>query len=267
MICNELLSTVALLNLPNNSVVTGTTPWYLQKYICSGLQILRPDLKTRHIETDAIIPNQVVYLANLGCCRIKVISDDTDVFVLLVHYCTDKKLTATLIMEPLLQHAMVRTVKFMMYPTKYGFPKQDEKYMPLPKLKAIPLTNEAFKKKSRRAHFQACIWKAAVDEEPPNIDPLKFGWVKDNSAKSISVIPLWQDIPLTLAEVLKTIQYSCSSDQPYSSLRCGCASIQLPCSLVCKYGGSDRCFNQMTKEKDVADDEKLSGEDKDEEDN
>ena len=30
----------------------------------------------------------------------KVISDDTDVFVLLVHYYTEKKLTATLIMEP-----------------------------------------------------------------------------------------------------------------------------------------------------------------------
>ena len=53
-----------------------------------------------HGEADVIIPNQVIYLENLGCCRIKVISDDTDVFVLLVHYYTDKKLTATLIMEP-----------------------------------------------------------------------------------------------------------------------------------------------------------------------
>ena len=53
-----------------------------------------------HEEADVIIPNQVVCLANLGCCRIKVISDDTDVFVLLVHYYTDKKLTGTLIMEP-----------------------------------------------------------------------------------------------------------------------------------------------------------------------
>ena len=49
----------------------------------------------------------------------------------------------------------------------------------LPKLKvAMPPTNEVFKENSKRAHFQACIWKAALDEEPPNIDPLKFGWVK-----------------------------------------------------------------------------------------
>ena len=94
MICDELLFTIVLLNLPNSFVVTGKTP------IPTEFQILRPDLKTMHEEADVIIPNQEVYLANLGCCRIKVISDDTDVFVLLVHYYTDKKLTATRIMEP-----------------------------------------------------------------------------------------------------------------------------------------------------------------------
>ena len=67
--------------------------------ICSGLQVLRPDLMIMHEEADVIIPNQVVYLANIGFCGIKVISDDTDVFVLLVHCYTDKNLTATLIME------------------------------------------------------------------------------------------------------------------------------------------------------------------------
>ena len=53
-----------------------------------------------HEETDVNIPIQVVYLVKRRCCRMKVISDDTDVCVLLVHYYTDKKLTATLIMEP-----------------------------------------------------------------------------------------------------------------------------------------------------------------------
>ena len=53
-----------------------------------------------HEEADVIIPHQVVYMTSLGCCSIKVISDDTDVFVLLVHYYTEKKLTSTLLMEP-----------------------------------------------------------------------------------------------------------------------------------------------------------------------
>ena len=52
-----------------------------------------------HEEADVIILHQVVYLVSLGCCSIKVISDDTDVFVLLVHYYAEKKLTSTLLME------------------------------------------------------------------------------------------------------------------------------------------------------------------------
>ena len=79
IICYELVSTVELLNLPNSLVVTGKTP--IPTEICNGLQILRPDLKTMHEEADGIIPHQVVYLASLGCCSIKVISDDTDSFV------------------------------------------------------------------------------------------------------------------------------------------------------------------------------------------
>ena len=97
MISDELLSTVALLNLPNSFVVIGEAPIPIE--VCSGSQILRPDLKTMHEKADVIIPNQVVHLANLGYCRIKVINDDMDVFVLLVHYHTNKKLTATLITE------------------------------------------------------------------------------------------------------------------------------------------------------------------------
>ena len=100
----------------------------------------------------------------------------------------------------------------------------------LPKLKAIPPTLEAFKESTKRAHFQAWIWKANLDEEPPNLNPLKFGWVKDD--------------------------------------RCGCASGQLPCcSLVCKCGGSDSCCNRMTKNNmanDANDDEEHSDDEDDE---
>ena len=53
-----------------------------------------------HKEADVIISHQVVYLANLGWQNIKVISEDTNIFVLLVHYYADKKLTSSLVMEP-----------------------------------------------------------------------------------------------------------------------------------------------------------------------
>ena len=80
----------------------------------------------------------------------------------------------------------------------------------LPELKAIPPTLEVFKENIKMAHFQACTWKAALDEEPPNLDPLKLGWVKDDLAKSLGAVSLPQNVPLAPAELLKTIQYMCS---------------------------------------------------------
>ena len=136
----------------------------------------------------------------------------------------------------------------------------------LPKLKAIPPTLEVFKDNIKMAHFQACIGKAALDQEPPNLDPLKFGWVKDDLAKSLCAVPLPQDVPLAPAELLKMIQCMCSSDQFCSSLRCGCVSGQLPCSLFCKCGVSDSCCNQMTKNNmanDANDDEEHSDDEAD----
>ena len=62
------------------------------------------------------------------------------------------------------------------------------------------------------------------------------------------------------------IQYMCSSDQPCSSLRCGCVSGQLPCFLFCKYGGSDSCCNQITKN-NMANDANNDEEHSDDEDN
>ena len=68
MICDELVSTVE--NLPNSLVVTGKIP--IPTEVWNGLQILRPDLKAMHEEADVIIPHQVVYLASLGGCSIKL---------------------------------------------------------------------------------------------------------------------------------------------------------------------------------------------------
>ena len=61
--------------------------------------VQRSDLKTTHEETDAIIPQQVVALADMGCKTINVICDDIDVFVLLAHYFSEENLPVSLIME------------------------------------------------------------------------------------------------------------------------------------------------------------------------
>ena len=50
MICDEHVSTVELLNLPNSLVVNGKIP--IPTEVCNGLQILRTNLKTMHKEGD-----------------------------------------------------------------------------------------------------------------------------------------------------------------------------------------------------------------------
>ena len=61
--------------------------------------IQRHDLRTSYEEADIIIPQQVVHIASLGMRHIPVVCDDTDVFLLLLHYYHHKKLSCGLLME------------------------------------------------------------------------------------------------------------------------------------------------------------------------
>ena len=58
----------------------------------------RPDLQTTHEEANVIVIKQVVILAYSGKHNIHVVADDTDVFVLLLHYYQLKELTCKLMM-------------------------------------------------------------------------------------------------------------------------------------------------------------------------
>ena len=58
----------------------------------------KTDLKTTHEEADVIIVQQIVHLALKGAQSIQVISDDTDVFVLLLHFFALEKLTCRIFM-------------------------------------------------------------------------------------------------------------------------------------------------------------------------
>ncbi len=85
--------------LPQNGrllVVTGSEPTPIE--ISDGIIRERPDLRTTHEEADVIITQQVVHLANAGENSIRVLSDDTDVFVLLLHFYHICQLTCNLMM-------------------------------------------------------------------------------------------------------------------------------------------------------------------------
>ena len=88
ILCQQLSSQVQALPATQKAfrhklVITGSDPTPIQ--VKEGKLSLRDDLKTSHEEADVIIVQHMVHLARNGERLIKVICDDTDVFLLLNH--------------------------------------------------------------------------------------------------------------------------------------------------------------------------------------
>ena len=83
--------------MKHSLLVTG--PDSIPVEIFKGVAIERMDFETTHEEADVIIPRQVVDAATQESKCIKVICDDTDVFILLIHYNQQCSLTCIVLME------------------------------------------------------------------------------------------------------------------------------------------------------------------------
>lgn len=101
IICQQLLERVAHLQTTGHVecklFVTGSKP--VPKEVHKGVQIQRNDMQTSHEEADVIIAQQMVHAAQQGSGCIKVTSDDTDVFILLLHHYTKSTITCKVLME------------------------------------------------------------------------------------------------------------------------------------------------------------------------
>ena len=84
-------------NNNNELVITSEHP--VPVGIRNGQIIQRNDLHNTHEETDVIIVNQLVDLALRGTSNICVVCDDTDVFILLIHFYCKEKLNCGVTME------------------------------------------------------------------------------------------------------------------------------------------------------------------------
>ena len=78
-------------------MVTSADPIPFQIY--QGHTQQRMDLRTTHEEADVILVQQMVKFAESGSIRINLLSDDTDVFILLVHYYVQEQLICELMMS------------------------------------------------------------------------------------------------------------------------------------------------------------------------
>ena len=249
--------------------------------ITRGRVIRRPDISTGHEEADNIIIQQTFMAVEQGAKCLSVMADDTDVYILLLHYYNQKELNIPMFMESpvhrrqtidiratakehanilpnlLADHGLsgcdtvapcygigkmkiLKTLKqrnhslsclgvsnanwpdvvkqatsFML--ACYGVPKLDSMTQAranlwktrdgrgsstMPKLCSLPPTYPAFLENLKRAHFQICIWKHALD-------PVQYGWTKDKATKSLVAVhvPPNTDLALSYIQVLAKVTH------------------------------------------------------------
>ena len=97
LICDYIKDESYLLTkYQNRLIVTGPDPTPFE--ICKGLVIQRGDLQNTHEEADVILVNQAVHAAKNKVSGVKVIADDTDIFVLLLHFYLQENLSCDFVM-------------------------------------------------------------------------------------------------------------------------------------------------------------------------
>ena len=75
----------------------------------------------------------------------------------------------------------------------------------MPKLCSLPPTDPAFMEKLKKAHFQICMWKHALDLNVPDFNPVQYGWTKVKATKSLAAVhvPPNTDLALSYIQELK----------------------------------------------------------------
>lgn len=96
LICEQLPSKIAYEGYTHKLVLTGCDPTPLE--VKDGNFMLRGELKTTHEEAGVVMVQQMVHLAKKEGCVIKIICDDTDMFLLLLHHYYCNSLDCTVFM-------------------------------------------------------------------------------------------------------------------------------------------------------------------------
>ena len=91
------------------------------------------------------------------------------------------------------------------------------------------------------------ILNSALNQNPPKLDPVNFGWAKESNTKLLIPLAIPLNHPLAPAQTMQMIRCGCASDQPCAGAICGCYSVQLACTVFCICRTTSNCFNHSTK--------------------
>lgn len=123
-----------------------------------------------------------------------------------------------------------------------------------PKLCSLPCTTEAFHENVLRARLQLAIWDSSESGEPPDMDPVMFGWEADLINKSLTPRNMCLGTPYAPWKILDLIRCGCGSEKSCKGGNCGCTKRQMPCTLFCSCAASwGTCHNPFNKTDDEED--------------
>ena len=92
------------------------------------------------------------------------------------------------------------------------------------------------------------IWKHASEANPPPLDPLDYGWTKNEWTNSLMPIGVTEDVSISPDDILKLIKCSCDSTLPCKTKRCNCQSNNMACIMFCACRGGETWYNDITRE-------------------
>ena len=115
-----------------------------------------------------------------------------------------------------------------------------------PKLSSLPPTMESFAQNAACAHLQVAVWRNALEQNPPQMEPRDFGWTQV-AGKEMYPTPISDGVALVPDALLKVVKCGCSGEIQCRTKRCGCRQSNLACSVFCACQDY-RCFNEKTRQ-------------------
>ena len=97
LLAEELLKVYTNTPCEKKLVITSQSECPVQVHL--GIKTLRHGMSTTDEEADVITPQQVITAIEEGATCVKFISDDTDVFVLLLHFYIEQLLSTTVFLK------------------------------------------------------------------------------------------------------------------------------------------------------------------------
>lgn len=132
--------------------------------------------------------------------------------------------------------------RYKVWTTKFG-----KTITSTPKFETLPPSTEAFTENVKRAHLETCIWKCAVLQDPAEMDPLQFGYIKHKPSRSVIPTTVPEGVPLAPDIIMTLIKCGCEGSPPCKNLNCSCIRHKLPCTVFCKFCAGTDCSNELTK--------------------